>query len=530
MDNRHRRDAPALVRSLERTPRTTRRVLPAGALAACCWLVSVAAVGAGDAMATAAAPILPNAGAPLELSLRDALLSALQNNRSLAVERLAPEIVRTQEDIERAVFDPVVGAEASGRREQSETPANGRFRDVHQRHLGASASLRRALETGTTVAAAAEISDLSASYSDRVVSAGVEVSVTQALLRGRSIEANTARIRQARISTAMSEHEVRGVIEALAANVEDTYWELTLAERRIEIFNESLKVAEQYLRDTRERIAAGAVAEIELAAAEAEIPLRRQGLINARGALDISRLRLLSLINLPGEPFWERPVVPRDQPVAPELRLDPVEDHVAVALRLRPDLCQARLQMDLQDLQVVQTRNGLLPRLDAFVNLGKTGYAGSFLRAVDNVDAHNYTAAVGLTYEYAVGNREAQARYRQARLSREQAETALANLSQLVELDVRTAYVDVKRSAEQVSASAATCRLREETLRAETEKAKVGRSTSFLVAQAQRDLLASQIVEVEAVVGQLNTLTTLHRLESSLLERRGIQLEATGAP
>ncbi|NLF16542.1 MAG: TolC family protein, partial [Lentisphaerae bacterium] len=52
----------------------------------------------------------------------------------------------------------------------------------------------------------------------------------------------------------------------------------------------------------------------------------------------------------------------------------------------------------------------------------------------------------------------------------------------------------------------------------------VGKSTSFLVAQAQRDLLASQIVEVEAVVNLLHALTTLYRLESSLLERRGIAL------
>ena len=42
------------------------------------------------------------------------------------------------------------------------------------------------------------------------------------------------------------------------------------------------------------------------------------------------------------------------------------------------------------------------------------------------------------------------------------------------------------------------------------------------MAQAQRDLLASQIAEVQAVVNQLSALTALYRLDGSLLERRGI--------
>jgi outer membrane protein TolC len=320
------------------------------------------------------------------------------------------------------------------------------------------------------------------------------------------------------------------VIEALAANVEEVYWEFALAERRIEIFSESLKVAEQYLRETRDRIAAGAVAEIEIAAAEAEIPLRRQGLINATGVLEMNRLRLLNLLNPRGEGFWELPVTLSDRPVAPQLQLEPVATHVAVALKRRPELAQARLQVDLQELEIVQTRNGLLPRLDAFITLGKTGYAESFPQSLWNLDGHSYEARTGLSLEYAVGNRAATARQRQAVLGREQAEASLANLAQLVELDVRIAYVQVKSSAEQVVASAATRRLREQTLRAESEKSRVGKSTSFLVAQAQRDLLASQIAEVEAVVQLLRSTTALFRLESSLLERRGIQLGELPTP
>ena len=96
------------------------------------------------------------------------------------------------------------------------------------------------------------------------------------------------------------------------------------------------------------------------------------------------------------------------------------------------------------------------------------------------------------------------------------------NLSQLIEVDVRSAYLEIARSQEQVAATSATRRLQQEKLRSETEKFRIGKSTSLLVAQAQRDFVASQISQVQAVVSFLKALIEIYRLEGSLLERRGI--------
>jgi outer membrane protein TolC len=504
-------------------------------LACALLLPTLAGLGQDPApvpLPAAPAPVVavpPSAG--LQVSLREAILLALENNRALAVERLTPDITRTRESIEQAVFDPVAGAALSSGRQHAEGWAGAdNWRHTVTDQIGLSAFVRQTSERGTTVRLSADTEFVDVSSSERISSTGPRISVTQALLQGASVAANLARIRQARINTAASEFEVRGAVEAVAANVEEVYWDFALAERRIEIFTESLKVAEQYLRETRDRIAAGAVAEIEVAAAEAEIPLRRQGLITATGVLEMNRLRLLNLLNPRGEGFWDLPVTLSDRPAAPQLQLEPVAAHVAVALKRRPELGQARLQVDFQELELVQTRNGLLPRLDAFITLGKTGYARSFPQSLTNLDRHSYDVSTGLSFEYPIGNRAATARQRQAVLSREQAEAALANLAQLIELEVRIAYVEVKSASEQVVASAATRRLRGETLRAESEKSRVGKSTSFLVAQAQRDLLASQIAEVEAVVLQLRSMTTLFSLESSLLERRGITLGEPPTP
>ena len=91
-----------------------------------------------------------------------------------------------------------------------------------------------------------------------------------------------------------------------------------------------------------------------------------------------------------------------------------------------------------------------------------------------------------------------------------------------MEVDVRTAYIEVDRTKQQIAATSVTRKFNEEKLRTETEKLRVGKSISFLVAQAQRDLLTSRIAEVRALANYLKALIDLYRQDGSLLERRGI--------
>ncbi|MBT8366335.1 MAG: TolC family protein [Deltaproteobacteria bacterium] len=118
--------------------------------------------------------------------------------------------------------------------------------------------------------------------------------------------------------------------------------------------------------------------------------------------------------------------------------------------------------------------------------------------------------------------RDAKALHRRALLTRKQAQRTLDNLSQLFEVDVRTAYIEVNRTKEQIPASSVTRMFDEEKLRTENEKLSVGKSTSFRVAQAQRDLLVSRIAEVRALANYLKALIDLYRQDGSLLERHKI--------
>ena len=462
---------------------------------------------------------------PLSITVEDAVVMVLANNRSLAVEKYTPAIRKTAEDEERAAFDPVIGGGVSRYREKSEIPGRT-TRESLTNEIQAGLGVSEFLPTGTDVEVALLTertwSDL---YTDDLYGTRIGLSATQALLRGVGLQYNLARLRQARIDTRASQYELRGFAEALVGEVEETYWDYALIERQIEIFLESLRLAEQQKKETEEMVRIGTLAESELTAAEAEIALRREGLINARSNLEKTRLALLRLLNPSDGNLWQRTIEILYEPQLPEVTLDEVESHVGVALRMRPDLNQSRLQVERGDLDIARTKNGLLPKMDLFITFGKTGYADSFGRSVDDIDGDSYDMLAGLSLEYPFVNRGARARYERARLTRRQTEEAVENLAQLVQVDVRSAYIEVTRTREQIAATAATRALQEEKARIEREKFRVGKSTTLMVAQAQRDFLESRISEIQAITNYLKALVSLYRLEGSLLERRGIVIE-----
>jgi outer membrane protein len=472
----------------------------------------------------------PASEGPIEITVEEAVLFALENNRSIGVERLNPQIQQTFEEEEQALFDPALHGSLGFSRETREEKARGlpAALKTRSKETEATVGLSRFFAPGTQVGVdVASTGRWIDSYSDWH-EYRVGMSVTQALLRGKGADVNLARLRQAGLKTLSSEYELRGFSEALTARVEETYWNYALDQARIRIFEESLKLVDQQLEETGEMIKVGKLAETELTAVQAERGSRRQDLINARSSLATRRLQFLRLLNPAGPDPFKREIRLLNSPVVPEVILDEAATHVEVALRMRSDLNQARLEISNGDLEIVKTRNGLLPKLDLFITLGKTGYADSFSRSVGEVTDDGYDVFAGLKFEYPFTNREAGAIHRRAVLRRDQAEEAIKNLSQLIEMDVRTAYIEVNRAKEQISASSATRELQEEKLRIETEKFRVGRSTGFLLAQAQRDLVSSQISEVQAVVSYLTALVELHRLEGSLLARRGITAPGRG--
>ena len=462
----------------------------------------------------------------LTVNIEQTILMAMENNRSLVVQKMNPEIARTYEQGELSIFDPTLNAEISQRRTVSDRLSRAGSSTENQTvdSINGSVSIDKYFSSGTTLSLEGTTSYTDSSlYSDKFVSNRLGVTVTQALLQGLDVRANMARIHQASIETLISEYELRGFSEVLLEQVEISFWEYALAQKQIDIYTNSLELARKQMDEIQERINIGTLAETELAAAQAEVALRYENLISARSILHQIRLNMLVLLNPSDEIDWNMDIILQYQTALPEIELDDVEQHVKVAMKMRPDLNQARLLIKHGELEVVKTQNGLLPKLDAFVTFGSSGYAATFDKALSNIKDDSYDAAFGLTFQYPISNKSDKARHTRAVLSKQQMLKAYDNLVQLAQVDIRSAYIEVTGAREQINATEATRKLQEEKLRVENEKFSVGRSTSLLVAQAQRDLVESQIAEIRAKTYYLKSLVSLFSLEGSLLQRRGIE-------
>lgn len=457
---------------------------------------------------------------PILLTVTGAVLESLKNNKAFIVQTFQLRITRTFEDQALSVFDPVLNGQISQSADRAPSALTGDYTTTDS--TTASLSLNKTLTTGATVGL--EVNAQGNDYSTGTGTTNLTATLNQPLLRGAFPKVNLVSLQQARLDSRISDYEIRGFAVALVAQVEEAYWDYSIAMRNIAIVEDSLFLSRRQLEETLERIRIGKLAAVERVAAEAEVALRQVELINARSARESARLALLRLMSPSGGDLWDRVVSLGDEPdAALQGEVAPVDDYVRTAMRLRPDLNQARLQMERGDLELIKTRNGLLPKLDLFINLGKTGYSDSFGRSMSRVGDEGFDITAGMTVQFPLFNRAAEADNLRASLTRQQSEEAMGNLTQLAQVDVRKAHIEVRRQSEQILASATNRRLQEEKYRAETEKFRVGRSTSFQVSQAERDLLQSRVAEAQATVGYLKALVELYRLDGSILDRRGIQ-------
>lgn len=464
----------------------------------------------------------------IALSLEQAVFFALKRNRELQVERYNPLIAGTFEQIERGVFDAEFFSDVQYLEETASETSRSTEESfsVEGDEVEVVTGLRQLFPGGTAVETSIEYGRSTSNRTPEQQDIRLGLSVTQSLLKGFGAAVNLVAVRQTQLETQASLYEFRGFLEALLSEVEIAYWRYVLACEGITIFEQSLEIAQKQLLEVESQIEVGMIPRNSVAAAKAEVARRQQALLESRSRQIERRLRLLRLLNVTDNKHFQLLIDPTSQPRMDTAPLTDLEERLELALRLRPELNEARLRQKRQSLEVVRTRNGLLPQLEVFIDLGKSGYADSFSTAWSNIDEENYDLFTGIEFSSYLGNRTAEAEHLAARASRDQAKAAVENLENMVLLDIRLAANETERTRQQIEASKVTRELEEQTLKAEQERFSVGDTTSLLVTQAQRDLLVSRLAEIEAIVEYRIALVSLYLAEGSLLERRGIQLDA----
>jgi len=446
------------------------------------------------------------------LSLQTAIQRAVRDNPLVKIERINTDVAASILRDADAQYQPVLKASyGAGHRES---------RPFSRSH-DLSVSVSEALPTGTNIEVGMGASPYSSSASspDARYQNTVGVTVTQALLQGFGRSANLVALQKARIDMDIRREELAAYAQRLISDVERAYWDLLLSGEQMSIYKYSLELAQRFLYESEERLKIGSLAPIELAAIRAETASRERQLFDAETSYRQKALYLAYLMNAPE--LWDTELALTDS-TATLGAADAVKDHIEAAHMFRPDYLQAFMLAQKGELDLVQTKNGLLPKLDFYISLqGQTPHE-TFSGALIPGDGITGVIAGGLTLQYPLKNIASRERHRRVEFSLEQQKLSIENYARLIEYEIRSAHMDVLRAQRQIETAKVVSALELQKLEAEQEKMSAGKSTGYAVLQVQRDLVSASLEEAQARTAYAGALITLYSRDGTLLQRRGV--------
>jgi outer membrane protein TolC len=451
-------------------------------------------------------------GASHELSLQDALQRAVRDNPLVRIERINTDIAASILRDQHSPYEPHL--RAGYRAGHSD---NRPFAESHD----LSASVSQNFSTGTGVEVGAGASPYSSlRRPDDTYQNNIGVTVTQALLQGFGTSANLVPLHRARIDMDIRHEELAAYTQRLIADTERAYWDLLFSGEQMSIYKYSLELAQRLLYESEERLRIGGIAPIELVALRAEVASRERQLFDAETAYRQRALYLKYLMNAPE--LWEVDIIITDT-TALLGNADSVNEHIEAAHKFRPDYLMAFMQVQKGELDLVQTKNGTLPKLDFFISLQGTTYAESFPRALLPGDMSG-TVAGGLTLQLPIRNTTARERHRRTEYTIEQQGLAIENFARLIEYEIRSAHMEVLRAQRQIETAETVSALQLQKLEAEQAKMNAGKSTGYAVLQVQRDLVSANLDEAQARTAYVSALIALYSRDGTLLQRRGVSI------
>jgi outer membrane protein TolC len=366
------------------------------------------------------------------------------------------------------------------------------------------------------------------------------ITITQPLLQGFGIDVNRRFIRIAGNEEKIANLVFNQQVITTVSSVIRLYWDLVSLRADVRVKEQALATAQKLYDDNKQQVEVGTLAPLQLKQAAAEVARAKQDLINSQSLVDQQEIVLKNVLTRSGssDPSLDSVhIVTLDHITVPQSdNLPPVSALVAEALRNRPDLAQAQIEITNAGLTLKGSKNGLLPQLNIVAGATNNALAGSVnplspigsppgtLRSPDPFLLGGAGAVLSQIFQrnfpdYGIGfqlniplrNRVAQADVARDQLQMRQSEVRLKQTENQVSVEVQNAVVTLRRARACYDAAVETRQLQHEALVAEQQRFSVGQSTSFFVIQYERDLAQARSTEVIAMGNYAKAKAALDR-------------------
>jgi outer membrane protein TolC len=521
-------------------------------LATACLAATIAAWGALSACAqvTNSQPesITTRAQARV-LSLREAIETALLNNRALQIERFNPAIARLSLSASYGYYDPLFSSQF-----QRETAADtGGFdpadfsRDAiyeAESEIGA-LGLSGVLPSGLTYSMGGTYahSDGTRNFLNfDSYKLGASIALRQPLLKNFWTDIGRTAIAVNKKNLKITELGVAFVAMNTIDLVQQGYYELLFARENMRIQQDLLEAKNRTLTGVRRQVELGQLTVLEERLAISQAARVDADLIAATNQVVLAENNLKTLLGYGIEDWEGGPFLPADglvvSPVPMVLR-----ESWERGLQRRPDLAQLREDYERNMIELRFRRNQLFPSLDVIGAYGRRG--ASAVQVLPPTPGQPFTSAsaslsdafeqledaaapsdmVGVVFSIPLSRKAERANYRATKEMRDQAAVRVRQKEELVLREISDAYEIAESAYMRVGATQRAREYARLALDAEQQKLASGKSSLFVVLQLQGDLAQVEAAEMRARADHNRAISRLHFAEGSLLEVSGFELD-----
>ncbi len=430
------------------------------------------------------------AGVPQVITLQQAVLIAYARSPLLASARADVEIASAPVGLAQSALFPAVTGNASTTR-------------AHREGGGSTSTTATGTGTGTTGAA---------TFNPNTTTNSLSVSLQQLIFDGGRV---AAQIRSARATQSASIATYQRELQTVAFNVATAYYNTLAAQRQTQVALTTVQLDQVQENLVTAQIRAGTAARTDLATAQLPTAQARVAVIRSQANEQVQLATFANTLGLDADvavqPKDDVPAVSATAgtlAVAPAFPTPTYQTAVTRAIALRPDLTAQQQNIVANQENVRAARLGNFPSVTGNASYGTTSTdpgGGSFRNA----------GSIGLALSipfYDRGVTKAQTAQAQGQLDRAIAQLQVAQ--QGVQLNVRTALVNLVSAYAALDQTNAELAKAQEVLRATQAQYRAGVTTLPL-------LLNAQVGLTQALTDEVTSVYTVRQAEQALLYAEG---------
>ena len=304
-------------------------------------------------------------------------------------------------------------------------------------------------------------------------------------------------LKQQRMNNRIAELSVAESENNIEESITQIYVQILYAAEAVKVNEATLAVSQAECERARALLAAGSIAQSDLAQLEAQVSTDNYQLVTAQATLQDYKLQLKQLLELDGEKEMTLYIpTPGDENV-----LSPLPSKTDVyrsALTLRPEIEAGRLNVKASELDIDIARSGYIPTVSLSAGIGSTNTNGNDFTFGEQIK-QNWNNSLGVTVSVPIfNNRQTKSAVQKAKIQKQSSELDLLDSQKALYKTIEGLWLDANSAQQRYVAATEKLRSTQTSYDLIQEQFNLGMKNTVELLTEKNNLLNAQQETLQA--------------------------------